>query len=456
MDQNKQKRGQPPDTIAGPSNRLQGPAIEAPAEGPAMEAPAIEADEDDKSVTLPIYNAQGYSDEEELEKQNINPYEMLCQPGENIETEKENLELNEISGVAASEEMEIDTMNLNEPPTGTENLNLNEASALVQCPTGSKEMENENLNLQEVSAVSLCTPGEEDTKKENLNLNPVPVLGPYPPGELRVMAGAVKILGSSIRRNRKNPQLRALADFCRDHQWGNEKINGERASNGAVHLVVLNVPSGTPVYGVSDGGAEIPSWNTLPASLIRDAMLVASTILADSGWFVCVHTTDQLRKIDASAAADAVIQRAATFTMVSNLPIYCQSRPPQRIYTLLFSVFHRRGVTPEPKPYYLQAAQLRHGECSITRDTMLERMDKSEWLRRAEDGKPWRGGAQRSDNIWRFLVLAFTKYGDSVVDLIAGTGGLLKVASKLGRHALGIEGDHLILQEVLKHSQLIQ
>ncbi|GLJ35348.1 hypothetical protein SUGI_0711050 [Cryptomeria japonica] len=282
---------------------------------------------------------------------------------------------------------------------------------------------------------------DEDSDKEKIKGKELDVgLEPCPPGKVRVMAGRVEDLGAAVKWQYPSEQLEKVIEFCKYH-----------SISARAHLVVLNVPSGTTVYGVDSISSMVPPWNILTPSFIPYGIRLASTFLSQTGWLVCIHTTEQDRQVE-DEAYKASFHRWRSFILLSSHPIYYQIGYPNCIYTLLVSVFHREGE--EAKPYYLNAEKVGHAECSLSRDTMLEKADPNEWVR-MEDGRPWRGGAERTSSIWRFLVLAFTRWGDSVIDLVAGTGTLVKVASQLGRHALGIEDDHLILEKLLKPCELI-
>lgn len=77
--------------------------------------------------------------------------------------------------------------------------------------------------------------------------------------------------------------------------------------------------------------------------------------------------------------------------------------------------------------------------CSVPEEDMVKRK-----------GKPWRGGCQRGQRLCKYIVSLFSKTGDTIVDLFAGTGTLGLIAAVMERNVIIFEKDHRIYNKLLE------
>lgn len=74
------------------------------------------------------------------------------------------------------------------------------------------------------------------------------------------------------------------------------KADKERAFKGvisqsrAVDLMILDIPDGLPVPGVSSPTSSIPPWNILPGDLLKSAFDFANNHLHDDGAILIFHS----------------------------------------------------------------------------------------------------------------------------------------------------------------------
>lgn len=65
-------------------------------------------------------------------------------------------------------------------------------------------------------------------------------------------------------------------------------------------------------------------------------------------------------------------------------------------------------------------------------------------------GKAWRGGCQRGQRLCKYIVSLFSKPGDTVLDVFAGTGTLGLVAGFLDRNVIMFDKDERIYHQLLE------
>ena len=65
-------------------------------------------------------------------------------------------------------------------------------------------------------------------------------------------------------------------------------------------------------------------------------------------------------------------------------------------------------------------------------------------------GKPWRGGCQRGQRLCKYIVSVFSRPGDTVLDMFAGTGTLGLVAAFMDRNVIMLDKDERIYDHLLE------
>ena len=63
-------------------------------------------------------------------------------------------------------------------------------------------------------------------------------------------------------------------------------------TRGFVDLIIVDVPEGLPVPGVSIPPKEIPSWNAKDPLFIEGATDLADNLLQDDGALILIHPID--------------------------------------------------------------------------------------------------------------------------------------------------------------------
>ena len=65
-------------------------------------------------------------------------------------------------------------------------------------------------------------------------------------------------------------------------------------------------------------------------------------------------------------------------------------------------------------------------------------------------GRPWRGGCQRGQRLSKYIVSVFSRPGDTILDLFAGTGTLGLVAAFMDRNVIMLDKDERIYERMLE------
>ncbi|KAG0504442.1 hypothetical protein KC19_N032100 [Ceratodon purpureus] len=217
---------------------------------------------------------------------------------------------------------------------------------------------------------------------------------------------------------------------------------------GLADLIIIDIPEGLPVPGISDED-EIPDWNSRGDNYLAAVFGYVKLVLQDQGCVIIIHPDDNGEIEDEIRDFHQVVELKSERTWTGINRLLLRSAKISGMTTCFFKVQlltlssnNSFDFRPTPEDYKKKSIDI------VDRDVILNWVTLEQQTMRKE--VPWRGAREKDVLFIESLIRATTDPGDVVVDIGAGTGASIKACRQSGRNIVALEDDQELYTEVLK------
>lgn len=189
---------------------------------------------------------------------------------------------------------------------------------------------------------------------------------------------------------------------------------------GLADLIIIDIPEGLPVPGISDED-EIPDWNSRGDNYLAAVFGFVKLVLQDQGCVIIIHPDDNGEIEDEIRDFHQVVELKSerSWTGINRLLLGSAKISGMttcffKVQLLTLSSNNSFEFRPTPEDYKKKSIDI------VDRDVILNWVTLEQQTMRKE--VPWRGAREKDVLFIESLIRATTDPGDVVVDIGAGTG----------------------------------
>lgn len=232
-----------------------------------------------------------------------------------------------------------------------------------------------------------------------------------------------------------------ITKFVSEHQGHKRREHkGNSDSPAVVDLLIMDVPEGLPVPGISLG-KDIPLWNQLKlrtsgsgkldSSWINAAFNFADDWVSDDGAVLVFFPDSKFITNEISSwALWANFREEMKWVVSTGLPLTKPDYPNRTVKYFMAKLFVRKENPDDSIPNssfrFNRQDELRSQGFDLPNDGWLSNSISFETLTmRDGSSHPWRGAREKSENLLLALVDLCTEEDDIIMDISASTGTFL-------------------------------
>lgn len=251
-------------------------------------------------------------------------------------------------------------------------------------------------------------------------------------------ASGILKLFDDLAEGDEPPCWERIRKFISDNRRTKKRyFKGVEGDDPVVDLIIFDVPEGLPVPGLGNHG-DVPVWNRLQrqvgtsgkeeAPWIQAAFAFADQFIEDNGAVLVFYPDSKFisNEILSWAEWGNFVEEAKWFA-INGLPLTIPDHPIRTHKCFMVKCFVRKENIHEEIPKsnfrFHDRKELASQGIKLSSDGHItNNITAGSLTIRSDNGTPWRGAREKSENLLQALIDLCTQEDDIVMDLTASTG----------------------------------